>query len=554
MAKRPRYLTASEISKLMNEPDSETSTDSDDFDCNWSESDSSDTEIYSFDDDDDTNVASVDWSFNLRNLPKIKFTGKAGLTGTNRLEREIDFLNLFLSDDIIKIIVEETNSYIRYVSDDINNPGPSSTPTRKPFSEVTESEIRVFLALIMLMGIIRKPNLKMYFTRNQMLSTPFFNEVMARNRFLGILRHMRFTSDRNARKLDKIKPVSDIFVRNFKTVYTPEQSICVDESLFAWKGRLGFRMYIPSKRSRYGIKIYKLCESNSGYIWNYCVYTGKDTQILETGDLYGERVVKTLLGELAGKGYHLYLDRFFVSPQLAEHLLDKKTMICGTVMRNRKGMPKEILRIEKGKTFAVQKKSMNVFGFKDKKKDVLMLTTIHDNMNITTGKKDRTTGRDILKPQCVVDYNKNMGGIDVGDAVMQHYPAFRKTVKWYRKLFFGFLDMSIYNANAIFMKVKGEKLSALEFRTRVIHQIMESHMVPKELKFATPDSPIRLTGRHFPTLYINKNVKKRRRCAVCAKSTDKAKKLKTSYYECKKCNVGLCVDPCFQLYHTQQKF
>ncbi|GFS83468.1 piggyBac transposable element-derived protein 4 [Nephila pilipes] len=55
-------------------------------------------------------------------------------------------------------------------------------------------------------------------------------------------------------------------------------------------GRLSFHQYIPSKQSWNGIKIYKLCDSNSGYIWNCLVYTGKDTEVTESGALYWEHV------------------------------------------------------------------------------------------------------------------------------------------------------------------------------------------------------------------------------------------------------------------------
>lgn len=57
--------------------------------------------------------------------------------------------------------------------------------------------------------------------------------------------------------------------------------------------------YVPSKRSHYGIKIYKLCESNSRYVWNFLVYSGKDTNIMANDGSYGERVVKTLMTDLS---------------------------------------------------------------------------------------------------------------------------------------------------------------------------------------------------------------------------------------------------------------
>jgi len=34
--------------------------------------------------------------------------------------------------------------------------------------------------------------------------------------------------------------------------------------------------YIPIKRSRFGVKLFELCESSSGYIFRFRIYVGKD--------------------------------------------------------------------------------------------------------------------------------------------------------------------------------------------------------------------------------------------------------------------------------------
>ena len=63
----------------------------------------------------------------------------------------------------------------------------------------------------------------------------------------------------------------------FMSVYTPNEYISIDEELVAFKGRISFRQYIPSKRARFGMKIYALCE-DSGYLFNLIVYVGKDNE------------------------------------------------------------------------------------------------------------------------------------------------------------------------------------------------------------------------------------------------------------------------------------
>ena len=52
----------------------------------------------------------------------------------------------------------------------------------------------------------------------------------------------------------------------------------MDESLVLFKGRLQFCQYLPRKRAQFGLKIYKLFESGSGYTYTFRVYEGKDTQ------------------------------------------------------------------------------------------------------------------------------------------------------------------------------------------------------------------------------------------------------------------------------------
>lgn len=48
------------------------------------------------------------------------------------------------------------------------------------------------------------------------------------------------------------------------------------KGMVPWKGRLAFKQYIPNKPDRFGMKLFVLSESESGYVENFAVYTGKD--------------------------------------------------------------------------------------------------------------------------------------------------------------------------------------------------------------------------------------------------------------------------------------
>ena len=56
----------------------------------------------------------------------------------------------------------------------------------------------------------------------------------------------------------KLEAFLKILRTQFRTVYIPEKQIAIDEYLELWKGGQKFIIYIPSKRERYGIKIYML--------------------------------------------------------------------------------------------------------------------------------------------------------------------------------------------------------------------------------------------------------------------------------------------------------
>jgi len=51
----------------------------------------------------------------------------------------------------------------------------------------------------------------------------------------------------------------------------------IDKSLIDWKGRLVIIVFIPSKRSRYGLKAHMLCESKTIYVHDWSLHISKET-------------------------------------------------------------------------------------------------------------------------------------------------------------------------------------------------------------------------------------------------------------------------------------
>ena len=77
-------------------------------------------------------------------------------------------------------------------------------------------------------------------------------------------------------KTAKIKPLHNLLVKCFQTIYKPEKDISIDESLLLWKVMFSWKQYIPNKGSRFGMRAFILSEVDSGYIWTASSTMGKN--------------------------------------------------------------------------------------------------------------------------------------------------------------------------------------------------------------------------------------------------------------------------------------
>lgn len=83
--------------------------------------------------------------------------------------------------------------------------------------------------------------------------------------------------------------------------YNSNKKLCVDESMLKFKGCLFFKQYLPSKPStKWSIKIWSLCDSRTGFLLWFDVYTDKDSSQDRAG--MGTRVVSSLLNGFEGRG------------------------------------------------------------------------------------------------------------------------------------------------------------------------------------------------------------------------------------------------------------
>jgi len=86
----------------------------------------------------------------------------------------------------------------------------------------------------------------------------------------------------------------------------------VDEVIIKFKGRVIFRQYIPKKRKRVGIKIYKLCDE-SEYMCDMRVYLGRDSDSATEDMTATHATLRHLTSRVKGLGQNIYGQFLFIS-------------------------------------------------------------------------------------------------------------------------------------------------------------------------------------------------------------------------------------------------
>ena len=298
--------------------------------------------------------------------------------------------------------------------------------------------------------------------------------------------------------------------------------------------------------------MYKLCDRDTGYIYSFIVYEGKDSQLhpRECPEYIGTsgKVVWELIYPLLGKGYHLYVDNFYTSLPLFRNLYRRDTPACGTVRINRKGFPQKLLnqKLRRGETTSLRNQELLAVKWRDRR-DVHMLTTIHNDTYVEVPKRSGP----VQKPSCVYDYNLFMGGVDFNDQMIEPYLPSRKSRHWYKKVSIYFFSLAFYNSYVIYKKATQNPVPYLLYQEDVITALLFPEMPPDILR---TDCVSRLHERHFPDKIPPRRTgaARQKKCRVCARG---GVRRDTTVY-CPDCpsQPGLCLGACFRRYHTIENY
>jgi hypothetical protein len=275
------------------------------------------------------------------------------------------------------------------------------------------------------------------------------------------------------------------------------------------------------------------------------------------------------LVEILGPGCQVFFDNYFASPGLLLALKNRGLPAGCTVRSNRTEKcpfktEKQLRKEGRGSMdFHVSEEGILLVKWYDSKE--VIVGTNHYSAEPTSQVRrwDKKNKKyvSIPIPALILAYNTGMGGVDRCDQLMSFYRIKTKSVKWYKRVLYHMLDLTLVNAYILYKQITKQPL--FEFKLDVALALMYAErfgnpLAPgavllhqAALEYGKNGDPnpcevqdaVRLDGvNHFPEV-----VSKRGRYC-CIRGCEKR-----SSVWCQKCRVYLCLkreQNCFVYFHS----
>lgn len=140
--------------------------------------------------------------------------------------------------------------------------------------------------------------------------------------------------------------------------------------------------------------------------------------------------------------------------------------------------------MKKGDIIAFRNHELLAMKWMDKRV-VSMLSTAHkgSKQDVSIVAPKNPANDPILKPNVIVDYTKHMGAVDRADHYISSYQFMRRSKKWYRKVFFWLLEVSIVNSyllHSAMQKKDGKtEWTHKRYREKLVESLVEGRMSQK---------------------------------------------------------------------------
>lgn len=448
-----------------------------------------------------------------------------------------------------------------------------------------QNEMEQFLGILILMGIIKYPQYRMYWSPGTRI--PAVADVMPLARFEKIKRFFHLNNNaempkhgqENFDKLYKVRPMIESILLKCRAL-SPEESHSVDEQMIPTKARSSLRQYLPKKPHKWGMKVWARC-GVSGMLYDFEIYTGKQAENKAFGKVGA--VVTRLVEHLPRHvGHKVYFDNLFTNLNLVQHLKSEGIWSLGTVRSNRLEGAERLLKSKKDLEGEGRGSSDSCV---DANSNTMVLRWLDNGLvqmvssfigNEEGGTVKRWSAKDKAKidvpcPLIVIRYNKHMGGVDLCDMLMSLYRIKLGTRKWYMHIVYYCIGVAIVNAWLLYRRHCQQKgveekdmWSLLKFPTMIANALLASGKETPNRKRGRPSSspgsstlPQRKMHHSaaVPIPYDDVRLDKMDHFPLFTQSQQRCRLCSTGYthVKCCKCKVALCLIKnrnCFLDFHT----
>ena len=454
--------------------------------------------------------------------------------------------SLLLTDGFIRYMVFHTNLYADQIKNGTIPNRPHSRLNR--FKLFTDKDIKTYIALILWMGIHSNKVIQDNWSYDILHETNF-GKYLSYNRFLLIHRCFHLNDNETPDLNDpiyKLRPLFLFLLPAWQKHYRFSKRLTIDESMIKYNGRLSFKQYIMNKPVKWGIKAYTFCNSYNGYCYNIKVFCGKKTTPLSEKLSKSESIVLNFVTDDFGwkdfSGSMIYIDNYYMGPNLLHELSKCKIGCVGTAKKNRilSSSTSELpSKLEKGelKYYSNSPDNSLLLCIWQDRGTVRLLSNVHQPITTVVKETKLGSSKHFQKPEMAIEYVKYGKAVDLCNQLSTVYRYPHKSRKWWKTVFFHMLQITITNSYIMYREISNSKISHLEF-----YKIIVKNLLGEE----TRQSKEQQSANHNPD-YIDDERKcgKRERCHECGKLT---------MYKCDTCRIGnkpmyLCVPKCFKICH-----
>ncbi|CAG8698995.1 19887_t:CDS:2 [Cetraspora pellucida] len=285
---------------------------------------------------------------------------------------------------ILTTIISNTNEYAQ-----IKN----ANAMGRVWTLLTLDELKIWLEIVIYMGVIKLPRVTDYWTINS-----------------------KFSKHNIIQKI-KVEPLASHIRDISKQLYIPRSQVSVDEMMIRF----------------------------SGYTYTFTfeshIVNNSEITIIPGLNKTGSLVLYIVTQLPKRHAYNIYMDNYFISILLFYYLRTKGYRACNTVRTN-SSMFSKILKFEKSIYL-----DWNILSGVVVNNVLVMLWVDNANVQNIFGEASQ---KEILIPKIINDYNHFMGSVDTADQFRSYYNCQITSLCNWLPLMFWLIDMAIVNSYIIY--------------------------------------------------------------------------------------------------------